>query len=251
MSVRSKIVAPEYRLLEQGTHGATRLLMKTLLRLLGLLVVVAALAVGAFALMVHYEPSEYRYEYSIVIDAPASTVFNLVSDLKQHEKWSPWKEMEPTAEMTYTGTTAGEGASMSWKGNNIGEGSQQIISVVEDKEVKLELAFKAPYEDVAEASWWFDDVDDGVMLTWSIWGTNNFVRKAMDQLFDFEAMFAKDFNKGLNNIKKIAEELASQDDDLVDAVMALDEEEVREVLNIDSELPEDIDTSTETPSSEQ
>ena len=222
--------------------------MKTLFRLLGLLLVVAVLILGAFAVMIQYEPSEYRYEYSVVIDAPSSTIFSLINDLKEHEGWSPWIEKDPKAVLTYTATTTGEGASVRWKGQTIGEGSQQIVASIEDKEVKLKLLFKAPYEDEAEASWWLDEVDDGVMVTWSIWGNANFTRKAMDKIFDFEAMLGDDFNRGLRNIKKIAEQRASEDDDLLgeDAVMALDEDKVQEVLDMPLEA-ENSSTATTAP----
>ncbi|RMF69580.1 MAG: polyketide cyclase, partial [Calditrichaeota bacterium] len=46
-------------------------------------------------------PASYHAERSIVINAPASVVFDYVNDLTKWEEWGPWQEEDPTIEITY------------------------------------------------------------------------------------------------------------------------------------------------------
>lgn len=49
-------------------------------------------------------PSQVHVERSLLIDAPPTEIYPMVSDLRQWDAWSPWAKMDPDAEMTINGT---------------------------------------------------------------------------------------------------------------------------------------------------
>ena len=62
------------------------------------------------------------------IAAPADAVFAQVNDLHKWDAWSPWAKLDPAAKIAFDGPDAGQGAAMSWSGNDkVGEGKMTIV----------------------------------------------------------------------------------------------------------------------------
>ncbi len=74
--------------------------------LAALIVVIVA---GAYVL-----PREVTVTRAVDIDAPVSTVFALVGDLRQASDWSPWLAQDPAVAVTFTGPLDGVGQTMEW-----------------------------------------------------------------------------------------------------------------------------------------
>jgi len=86
--------------------------------LIGLAVLVALLV-----LVVAMQPSEFWVERTATIAAPPADVFAQVNDLHKWDAWSPWAKLDPNAKIAFEGPEAGQGAAMSWAGNDkVGEG---------------------------------------------------------------------------------------------------------------------------------
>lgn len=51
---------------------------------------------------------------STVMDAPVDQVRALIEDLHAWESWSPWQELDPAMQQTYSGAERGIGAKMAW-----------------------------------------------------------------------------------------------------------------------------------------
>ena len=94
---------------------------------------------GAFCVATWFIPSKVHVERSITINTPASVIFPHVNDLEAWEQWSPWYELEPTAQYTYGEQTVGTGATSAWKGELVGEGSQVIMSSLPNSEIQTAL----------------------------------------------------------------------------------------------------------------
>ena len=77
-------------------------------------------AIGVFL------PSQARVEREILINAHQATVFALINDFHQINKWSHWLSGDPNIGIEVSGPTRGVGATISWSGNIIGHGSQTI-----------------------------------------------------------------------------------------------------------------------------
>jgi hypothetical protein len=89
--------------------------MLTFVKWLGLTVigVIAVLATIGFAL-----PPKYRIERSIVIEADAEKIHELVGDLTRWPSWTPWQTLDPTLKIVYGEKTSGVGARQVWNGSS-------------------------------------------------------------------------------------------------------------------------------------
>ena len=67
-------------------------------------------AVGAFAIVVHLQPADFRVERTATVAAPASDVFTHVNDLKKWDAWSPWAKLDPNAKVGFEGPAGGQRA---------------------------------------------------------------------------------------------------------------------------------------------
>jgi effector-binding domain-containing protein len=174
--------------------------MKTIKKIgLGLLVLIVLLAIISVFL-----PSKMAMERSIIINAPASNAFEQINTLKNWEKWSPWKKMEPTAKMTYNDIASGEGASYSWAGEKTGEGTLTITKSTPE-EIVTKLDFKD--QGTSEAGFRLAPEGNATKLTWyfnSEVGANPMHRWMMVIM---KGMMASQFDDGLKSIKDLAEKM--------------------------------------------
>jgi hypothetical protein len=170
-----------------------------------LLVLVVALA--GLAAFVYTRPEVYHVERSARIEAPAETVFGLVSDFASMHDWSPWAKRDAAMRTTLSSPSAGVGATYAWEGNKeVGKGRMTITDSQPPTRLRERLEFIEPFASVAEAG--FDVRPDGPTastITWSMDGKNNFVGKAISVVMDMDKMVGKDFDQGLSNIKQLAE----------------------------------------------
>lgn len=174
-------------------------MMKIILTLL-----LAALAVGLIA--VAMQPDTFRVTRSATFSVPAEIVFEQVNDLHKWENWSPWRELDPNAKSTYEGPIAGEGATMHWDGNQeVGKGSMTITQSRPNELIQFKLAFLKPMESTSTAEFTFKPEGENTVVTWSMYGENNFIGKALHLVFDCEKMVGDQFEKGLANLRSIVE----------------------------------------------
>ncbi len=173
--------------------------------LLNVLVVVAAI-MGVFAVIVALQPSDFRVTRTATISAPPAAVFDQVNDLHKWEAWSPWAKRDPNAKNTFEGPSAGTGAVFGWAGNSeVGEGRMTIIESRPDELIRLKLEFIKPFEDTSTTEFKFEPKDGPTLVTWSMYGENNFISKAFCLFMDMDKMIGGDFEQGLAQIKEIAE----------------------------------------------
>lgn len=189
---------------QAGCCGGKGSLLKKIL--LGLVLVVGALAVA-----VALQPAEFSVERSATISAPADVVFAEVNDLHNWEAWSPWLEADPNAKTSYEGASSGVGAVFKWSGNSdVGEGSMTITESRPNERVRIKLEFLRPFAGQSTAEFAFKPAGDETEVAWSMFGTNNFLAKAIHLVIDMDAMIGGQFEKGLSKLKTVAEDKAKQ-----------------------------------------
>lgn len=114
-------------------------------------------------------PGSIYVEREIVIVAPPETVFQLVNDLRESTKWSPWFDQDPSVKFRIEGPASGKGARMIWASENpeVGSGSQQIMQSRAGRKVITNLDFGGrgtavstmtivPYGNGTRVHWAFD-----------------------------------------------------------------------------------------------
>jgi hypothetical protein len=156
--------------------------------------------------VVWLQPDDYRLTRSTVIAAPAARVFPQVNDLRQWDDWSPWAKLDPNAKVTFEGPGAGPGATFRWDGNDkIGAGTMTITDSKPNERVATRTDFVKPFTGTSNAEFIFSQVGDRTSVIWTMTGRNNFIGKAMCLIFDMERTIGPEFEKGLAQLKQVAE----------------------------------------------
>jgi hypothetical protein len=148
--------------------------------------------------------AEFSLSRSIGVGAPPERVHPLLDDFREWRRWSPWEDVDPELQRTYSGADAGVGARYEWKGNKkAGEGSMEITESTPSR-VVTDLRFLKPFK--AQNITRFDLVRSGggTDVTWTMTGRRGAVMSLMGRLF-FDRAIAKDFDKGLARLKALAE----------------------------------------------
>jgi len=167
---------------------------------------VIVLAVGGLAVIVTLRPSEFRVERSATIAAPAPAVFAQVNDFHNWEAWSPWAKLDPAAKNSFEGAPAGEGAVFAWSGNSkVGEGRMTITDSRPSELVRIKLEFLKPFAATNTAEFTFKPAGDRTAVTWSMFGHNNFISRAVFLFVNMDKALGSEFEKGLASMKSAAE----------------------------------------------
>jgi len=172
------------------------------------------LAVGvvlvAFALFIATRPASYRVSRSKAIAAPPLSVYPLVADFHQWEKWSPWAKLDPAMKTTHAGPAAAVGSSYAWSGNDkVGEGKMTIVEAKPGERLRLRLEFLKPFASTSSTEFSFAPKAGGTETSWTMEGHNDFLGKAFSLFVDMDKMIGSDFEKGLSQLKAVAEADAS------------------------------------------
>ena len=151
-------------------------------------------------------PDEFVVSRTNKISAPPEQVFPHVNDFHKWEAWSPWAKLDPACKNSYEGSAAGTGAVFSWSGNNkVGEGSMTILESRPGGLIRIKLQFLRPFKATHTAEFAFQAQGHQTVVTWSMFGKNNFVSKAMGLIMNCDKMVGGDFERGLVNMKSIME----------------------------------------------
>ena len=150
-------------------------------------------------------PKEISIRRSVRISAPMYRVFDQVNDLRNWERWSPWKRMDPAMVMTFSNPPVGEKAFYKWESANsrIGHGTLTLARVVPDQEVwmSIEFADRGP----ESALFQFAHVDNEIELTWSMDTRVGVMPWSKYFGLLLKSEMKKQFDEGLRAIKFYAE----------------------------------------------
>ncbi len=178
--------------------------------LLGALVIIVV-GVAILCAVIALQPSHYRVERSATIAAPATTVFAQVNDFHKWQGWSPWAKIDPAMKETFSGAPSGSGAIYSWAGNkDVGEGRMTIVDSRASDLVKIKLEFLKPFAATDETTFTFTPQGNQTTVNWSMSGEKNFLMKAFTVFGSMDKMIGPDFEKGLAQMKAVAEAAAKQ-----------------------------------------
>ncbi|HUP98711.1 MAG TPA: SRPBCC family protein [Usitatibacter sp.] len=164
--------------------------------------------VGIFALAIvgagFFLPSKFEVSRSVVINAPAEKVYDLVADPRQWKSWSAWHARDPKMDLTYSGPPFGQGAKWAWKSASEGAGQMEFTRVEPNRRVEYSLVF-AEFGMRSAGAFFLEPSPAGSKITWTNGGdvgTNplkHYLAWGMDRLV------GPDFEQGLANLKAVAE----------------------------------------------
>jgi uncharacterized protein YndB with AHSA1/START domain len=170
------------------------------------ILVAAALIIVVFVIVVALRPPMFRVTRSIIIAAPPEAVFPYVHELKRWEAWNPWGKLDPNMKLTYEGPASGVGAAYAWAGNNqVGEGRMAITESRPNELIRFNLQFFKPMAGVSTAEFTFEPQGNRTEATWTMFGKNNFIARVFGLFINCDKMIGGQFEKGLAELKAIAE----------------------------------------------
>jgi uncharacterized protein YndB with AHSA1/START domain len=156
------------------------------------------------------KPDAFRVQRSATIPAPPQAVFDQIADFHNWLAWSPWEKIDPNLKRTYSGPASGVGAVYEWVGNkNVGQGRMEIKEAVPGSRVLIQLDFLKPFEAHNTAEFVLEPKGSDTHVTWAMTGRQPFLFKVMTVFVSMDAMVGKDFEKGLANLKALAESHAA------------------------------------------
>jgi effector-binding domain-containing protein len=175
--------------------------MKILKILLYLVLAIVALivALGVFG------KKSYHVERSIEMAVPKKMAYEYAHFFKNFNDWSPWSPLDPNMTSSVTGADGEVGVTYTWKGNeDVGAGSQKITGIAADR-IDYEVRFTEPFESVSPVFMRFEDKDSLTKVTWGFDMHLAFPWNGFAMFTDMDAAIGRDYENGLENMKKILE----------------------------------------------
>ena len=170
------------------------------IKIVGIAALIITVIVAAFSLA---QPAKGHVSKSIVIEASASTVFDVLNDLRNFPAWSPWVVMDPEARYTYEGPASGTGAKMTWQGKALGKGSQWIEESVPGQRIKNVMDFRE-MNGFFYSIYTLESDPGGTKVTWTYDGENKGFTGKMRWLF-MKGGLGTQFEDGLKDLKRLIE----------------------------------------------
>ena len=148
----------------------------------------------------------YSVERSITVNAPSHRVHGLVDDFHNWTSWSPWEDLDPDLQRSYSGPDQGAGARYEWSGNRkAGKGSMQITGS-KPEEITIALDFLKPVKSTSVTRFAFEPSGSGTEVRWQMTGEQKGLMGLFGKVVSMEKLIGPDFEKGLARLKAVAEE---------------------------------------------
>jgi hypothetical protein len=173
-----------------------RPLVRLVLGVVGLVAILAAVAVGL--------PAHVTVARTVVINAPESAVFPYVNNLHRFGDWSPWKLRDPQLAITYGGPEEGKGALIQWTSQkpSIGTGNMQISDSNLNRSVELAANFNNLE---GTSSFEIAPSGSGSKITWSFgYDTGSSPLKRWKAL-TLDGFIGSEYRAGLDRLKETVE----------------------------------------------
>ncbi len=150
-------------------------------------------------------PAKLSFVEEKVIDAPLEKVFPQVADFALSGLWNPWQAQDSTLQYVTSTPSTGLGATQSWKGQKMGEGTQTITEFELNKKVTTELFFKQ-WNSKSLASYNLTEVSPtSTKVSWSYADATDapIYLRGVFKLMGMEKHLRADYQKGLQSLNAI------------------------------------------------
>lgn len=150
--------------------------------------------------------SEFKVEREVRIAAPASQVYPRLADFHRWSEWSPFEELDPNMERSFSGSDSGVGAVYQWSGGmKVGSGRMEITEAEPDRRVVLAQRNEKPFKSQSTSTFSLDESGEGTLVTWSTTGELGRMARLMSSLKSMDQLLGPVFEKGLAKLKSVSE----------------------------------------------
>lgn len=148
----------------------------------------------------------YTVERSAMIDAPPVRIYDQIANFHNWTNWSPWEDVDPELQRTYSGAESGTGAVYRWSGNRkAGQGRMEITEATAPSRVRIDLVFEKPWKAHNDTLFTIQPEGSGSRVSWSMTGKKTLMTKVMGIFKSMDQFIGPDFEKGLARLKATTE----------------------------------------------
>jgi uncharacterized protein YndB with AHSA1/START domain len=148
---------------------------------------------------------EFEVKRETTIAAPRQKVYDLIADFHRWTAWSPWEELDPDLQRTYSGADAGVGSVYEWSGNRkAGTGRMEISAAEPPSRVQIALQFLKPFKSSNTTTFELTEEGGGTHVVWRMVGPKTFLTRVMGLFSSMDKMVGGDFEKGLAKLSDAA-----------------------------------------------
>jgi hypothetical protein len=149
--------------------------------------------------------SRFEISRSTHVQADPARLRALIEDFREWTKWSPWEDVDPALQRSYTGPEKGVGAHYEWSGNRkAGQGAMEITAVTPER-IEVLLTFVKPWKATNQVAFELVPAAGGTEVTWRMTGEQRGMAALFGKVFPMDKLVGKDFEKGLARLKAVAE----------------------------------------------
>jgi len=146
------------------------------------------------------------FERSIEINQPVNVVFPYLKRLDNFKNWNPFLKTEPDAKQSSRGVDGEVGYVGAWDGKKVGAGEQEIMRIIDNKQIDFELRFFRPFSGTNGARFAVETAGNGKSkVTWRMDGKTMFPMTVFGLFMNPEKMMGGHFDSGLKDLKTILE----------------------------------------------
>jgi len=151
----------------------------------------------------------FTVERSTTVEAPAESIYPHIADFHRWTVWSPWEDVDPGLQRSYSGPESGTGAKYAWSGNRkAGRGSMEVVRADHPGRVEIDLVFEKPWKARNDTIFALEPVaadPQRTQVTWTMTGPQTLRGRVLGKVFNMERLLGNDFEKGLARLKSVAE----------------------------------------------
>ena len=169
-------------------------------------VIIALVAlVTLCVIVVAMQSGDFKVARHATLNASPAALFDQVNDHRKFVVWNPFMKLDPNVKSTFSGPATGVGAVCSWEGNrDVGAGTCTIIESKPGELVRCRMDWKRPMSGTSTVDFTFAPDGGKTVVTWSMYGPQSFVAKAVSLFMDCDEMCGPQFEKGLADLGVLA-----------------------------------------------
>lgn len=170
------------------------------------ILIVVVVLVAAVLIYAATKPDQFRIQRTASISAPAEKIYPLINDFHTWSVWSPWEKLDLAMKKTHSGAPQGKGAVLEWDGNkDVGTGRMEVLESIPSSKILIKLDFLKPFEAHNQAEFTLAPNTGSTQVTWAMYGPQPYIVKVMSLFCSMDKMVGGQFEKGLADLKALAE----------------------------------------------
>lgn len=154
-------------------------------------------------------PTRYSLERSIDVETDLFSVHLWIDDFRRWREWSPWEQLDPGMERSYSGPASGVGACYRWDGNHRAGRGEMQMTVRDPMRVAVQLRFDRPLPALNQVEFLLTPTEAGTQVTWMMSGRLTASMRLMKALGLVDKGIGRDFERGLQRLKAVVEAQSS------------------------------------------